>query len=1129
MRKKTLLKTILPLCIVAITALCISLSNVFATATAAEPTWSINSTPYSKELPRQSILQIPDNNKATLNGTDYSLDHVVTYPSGKTTTGDKVSLTELGEYKIKYSFSASEQTKEHTFKVVNTTESLFALSEDCDVVGGAKVPDYIVNGKTAPKDAIEAVSVAYNGKTQGVKVTANGENAVLRYDGVIDASKINLNTDLIDFMVTPAVYDEERGEGVLEFKDGAKIQIKFYDAVYTDINLTFNVASYNRQHAPVTVSANDNVSGVTLGNQFYNSSTGAGSTYCQSTFYGTYNPDGRNGGYWPNIIANDVLPSSGAHRPTTSSCHLRYDATTNAAYSYPNAVLYISEASGYPKATWDKDVRGNGSPFMKYVPYGYFFSDGNWDFDDYYEYGRGDEFYGFPSGMIKMEIRFPGLARNSANFMIFNIGGQDLATWDEASYETKISVDTAGADENNLPEVIAGKNSFYPVYNAYAYNYVQGVLPTPSVRVYFDKKTEDNLLPIVNGVFPVTKTGKYYIEYTATPEPTIGDPVSKTLEVVAVDYRDYDVSYDINNLIPTTAYVGDKINLYKGQLNFTLNGANVNAEKSPFFNLVTEVYFNGRTIAITKDTIDYFIANDTGLYTIVYSSVDYAGQKTYLTKREIVVSKNTNVAFGDIILPKALVGGTKYEFPIPSAYLATESGKINASVVVKVNGVDVTKTAYTVPTDLSEITVRYEATAGGITTPKEFILDVINNGDKFKMNDGAKDFVPYLTNYLTFNDSAYNYAGFSKEAVPFVANNPSDSQNVEFINAINLNFYRLMFKLDGTNPTGSMFRVVMTDALNPAQSVTLGFIQRPEVKEEVDGKVVTKEAAKLEFYNVLDNGELVYLGKVDGDFTPTGFNLIVDAKGNVYNGASSVCKIAKYTSGFDFVGFDSGYVYTSFGIKGTGTCKFEVSNIAGQTFNLTLDDDYGKPVVYFDDELPGYKETDVGDSYVIKFPTAYDVLNAIESISVTIKYPDNSKKTLNSNQDGFKLEFTNYGRYEITFRARDYANKFIDVKKVVVVKDMSPPTITINGDIPAKIAVGTIFSLPSATATDKIGSNIEVTIFYMYNGRMRSLFSDNEQYTNPIYFEAKGIYTIYYYAVGENGNRSIKTVIVEAE
>lgn len=1112
MRKKTLFRTILPLCIVALTALCISLSTVFATATATEPEWSINTTAYSKVLPRQSVLAIPDGNKATINGTDYSLKNTVTYPSGKTTTSDKVSLTELGEYEITYSFTDGTDTYERTdkFSVENTTESLFALSENCEVVSNAEVPDYIVNGKLSPLDS---ASVAYNGKTKGIKVTANGENAVLRYDGVIDASKIDVHTDLIDFKVTPEVFDEERGEGVLEFKDGARIQIRFYDAVYTDINLTFNVGCYDRKNAPVTVTANDNVSGVTLGNRFYNTTSGAGSVYCQSSFYGTYNPDGNNGGYWSAIIANDILPTSGAHRPTTSSCHLRYDATTNAAYSYPNEVIYISKAGGYAQETFDKDVRGHGSPWMRYVPNGYFMSDGNWDFDDYYDYNRGDEFYGFPSGMIKMEIRFPGLARNEGNFMIFNIGGQDLATWEEESYETKIFVETNGADEENLPEVIAGKNSFYPVYDAYGYNYVQGVLPTPSVKVYFDKKTDDNLLPIVNGVFPVTKTGKYYIEYTATPEPTIGDPVKKTLEVVAVDYRDYDISYAINNLIPTTAFVGDKINLFEGVLNFTSGGVNVNAEKSPFYNVITEVYFGGKTISVTDDTIDYFIANNSGTYTIEYSSVDYAGEKAFLARRDIVVSKNTNVTYENIILPKALVGGTEYKFPIPNAYLSTENGRVPATVTVKVGAEDVTNMPYTVPTDVNQITLTYSATAQGITTEKQYNIPIINNGDKYAMDNGIEeDFVPYLTNFLSLPIS-YSYRGYSEDEFPFRAINPSKTQKVEFINAINMRYYRLMFKLRDISAS-SMFEVALTDALNPAQKVVLGFKQ--------------ETSKQIEVYNLLENGESIYLGKVDGDFTTTDFNLMVNADGTINNGNVYVTKFTKYESGFDFVGFDSGFVYTSFGYTGGLINEFDITNIAGQSFNLSLEGDYGKPVIYFDDELPAYKETDVGDSCVVTLPHAYDVLNGISDIKATIKYPNGSSKTINKANDGFVLEYTAYGRYEIIFRATDYAYNFITLSKVIIVKDMTPPEITINGEIPAKIAVGTIFSLPSATATDKVGSKVNVTIFYDYKGRVRSLFADNDQYTNPIYFESAGLYRIHYYAVGENGNRSIKTIIVEA-
>ena len=132
MRKKTLLQTILPLCVVALTALCISFSTVFATAMASEPSWSINTTAYNKVLARQSVLAIPEGNKATLNGTDYSLKTTVTYPSEKTSTGNQIVLSELGDYTITYSFTDGATTYERVdeFSVINASESLFSSSEN---------------------------------------------------------------------------------------------------------------------------------------------------------------------------------------------------------------------------------------------------------------------------------------------------------------------------------------------------------------------------------------------------------------------------------------------------------------------------------------------------------------------------------------------------------------------------------------------------------------------------------------------------------------------------------------------------------------------------------------------------------------------------------------------------------------------------------------------------------------------------------------------------------------------------------------------------------------------------------------------------------------------------------------
>jgi hypothetical protein len=1124
MRKKTLLQTILPLCIVALTALCISFSTVFTKAFASEPEWTINTTAYNNVLPRNSVLQIPEGNKATLNGTDYSLSTTVTFPSEKTSTGDKVVLSEVGGYTIKYSFTDGVNSYEetHDFSVQNTTDSFFAKSEGVEITTNAEIPDYIKNGELAPSDVFTETREAYNGSTKGVKVKVHGETAVLRYEGVIDASKLNLNDDLIELHVTPEVYDEVKKEGVLEFSDGAGIQIRFYDAVYNDINLTFLANSYSRIASGVSVKANESISDKGFGYVNYNEQTARGSSYANSSFYGTYNPDEREGGYWPLVVSPNgaVTPTSSAYRPTTSSLRLRYDSERNAAYSYPSELIYISKDGGYDENMYkDTPLRDNGIIWNKYVDKGIFEGDGLWDFDDYVDHKRGDEFYGFPSGMVKMEITFPNLGKNTANFMIFKIGGQSLADWEEESYETKIYVDTEGADENNLPEVIAGKNSFYPIFNAYGYNYVEGVLADPSVKVYFDKKAEENLLPIVNNTFPVTKTGKYYIEYTVNPDPTVGEPVKKRLEIVAREFYDYDVSFRVNNLISNSAFVGDRINLHEGILDFTLDGANVSAEKSPFFNVATEVFYNNKLVKVTDDVIDYFIAEKAGTYTVNYSSIDYAGEKTYLAKREVVVSENNGITFGNIVLPKALVNGAKYEFPVPTATLNTANGVTPANVKVSVGGVDYTYKKFDVPAS-GEVTVKYTATCGSVTASKEYTLNIINNGKDYEMNVGSVDYpeydVPFLTNYLILPNS-YSYQGYSATNVPMKTTSVASNEKVEFINAIDVKYFRIMFMGDVENDPEAMFEVVVTDAVNPNQKVVLGFKQ--------------VSASRIEIYNVLDNGELVYLTFVNANFNESTFNLIMkDSSGDIYQGASKIATVKKYASGFNFFGFDSGYVYLSFGYA-SGSNNFVFSNIAGQAFNLGVARDLVKPSFYFDNELSSYSEKDVDDSIIIELPYVYDVLSPIKENVATIKYPDGSTKIIDKTNDGYELKFgeKGYGDYTITFTVTDYADRRAEAEKRIVVKDFKPPIITINGEIPSLVKVGTIFSLPSATAIDMAGSEAEVSICYVFKGRVRNLFADNDQFTNPIYFEEAGIYRIHYTAVGVGGNRSIKTIVVEAK
>lgn len=1074
MKKKTLMQSVLPLLAIAVTALCISFSALFVKAN-AEPVFSIDSSVYASVLPRNSVLTYSEENKATLNGTDYELSVLTTYPSGKTNTSENVVLNELGDYTVKYFFNDGnhEYSIEDTFSVDNTVESLFSSSEMCEITGNVKVPDYMLN-------ADEGYS-GYWGSEVGVKFKVNSEDAIIRYDGIIDMTKMSYEQEFIEMMVTPEVYDEAKGTGVLEFAN-TKMVIRLRDALNPEIGLEYVVNHYTGRHAWLavrTIGGNYN-----HGYRFWYNKNKDGHCYLQSPFTGYTKDQARI------YVTHTTQPTGGAYRHEAASSRFYYDMNRNASYALPLETNWVGDEA------YEKDIestlRAEGS-WGQYVCRGWNFTadyerggEGVWQWDD----PRGDKFSGFPSGAATLEITFNGLGKGSGNLMIFSIGGQKLENWEADSYETKIYVDTGAEEGEELPNVIASPNSVYPVFDAIGYNAIEGVLATPSVKVYYNEI--GNEIPVKNGTFPTKKSGKYYIEYTVYPNEKYGVATSKTIVVEAKDLYDFNINYSVNPMIKTSALVGDKINLYEGI--FTMPES-----QKKFFNISTDVFYNGKVVSQYKgDLTNYFIADKTGEYYINYSYTDFGGAKSLIATCKVTVTEKEGPVISNLILPEALIKGAKYEFPIPTV-------SDDATISVKVGNTDYTAKEFTVPNE--DFTVTYTATAGGKTTTETRTIKVLDS-KRFEVKNGTKDVYPFLADYFDV-PSEYKLQNYSVQALPF--NTTTSNELISFVNAIDLRFFKVNFFLDANRNNYNAFNIVITDAVNPLQKVVLKFVPN---------------GAKLDIYN-----NDVLLATADGRYNTNAeqFSLVMnDGLGGIYNGNEKLANIKEFANGYVFSGFESGMVFVDFGFEGvSGTSTINISNIGGQAFNCSLDRDRGDPNVYFNNELPNYKIMEITDSIVIELPKAYDVISAIKEIKAIITLPSKQEIIVDESQDGLVFNFADYGygEYIVEFEVTDYAGRTNDsVFKKLVVKDLSEPTIVLEDDIAPYVSVGEVIELPKASAYDIVGSNINVHIYCTYNLNYVKLGANN-----TLTFDKAGTYKIYYFAVGENGNSSLMEIVVEAK
>lgn len=1071
MKKKTLLQSVIPLIVLAVTAFFISFSFILVNAT-AQPTFNVNGTAYSGILPKNYLLTYAEENKATLNGTDYELSTLTTYPSGKTSKGTSVLLSELGDYSVKYYFNDgnAEYFVEENFSVDNTIESLFSNSENCEITGDASVPDYILN-------ANEGLS-GYWGSQKGVNFKVNSQDAVIRFDGVISVDDIDCETDFIEMLIAPKEYDEQNGHGVLEFAN-TKIIVKLIDAVNQDVGIEYVMQSSNEYTISTFVRTLNGKE--QLGYKNWLDSYGYGDSYIHSSYYGYYKNAHRV------EVTHSTQPSEQAYKHEASSIKLFYDSNKNASYGLPSFTDYIGDEQ-YEITDFSTDPA-----FQKYVSAGWLKAynkvdkggEGIWDWDD----TRSTNFKGFPSGAVKLEISFEGLGKGSGNLMIFSVGGKKLTDWNKTTYQTKISVDTGFSSEDELPSIIASPNATYPVFDAIGYNFIEGLLKKPSVKVYYEDSS--NQLPIRNNSFPVTKAGAYYIEYKVYPNAKYGSVTTKTIVINAKNVYDFIIDYTINPLTKNTVLLGDKVNLYEGEFV-------IPESQAKFFTFHTNVYLNGKPVKVEQGKFcDYFIAENTGDYYINYSYTDYAGDQ-YIIKIVKVTSQNPDEpVFDDLILPKALIQGSKYEFPMPTV-------TNNASISVKVGSVDYTKKEFVVPSE--DFVVTYTATANGLSSTISKTIKVLENKRYLVVNNN-KNVNPFQADYF-IAPNGYSLESYSSNSLPFYTE--TSNELVSFINVIDLNFFKFNFYFSQINTNNSGLKIVLTDSVNELQKVVLKFV---------------KEGETIKLYN-----NEILLATINGSFNVNSEQFALNMKdefGDLYNATEKIATIKEFANGLAFSGFESGKVFLEFGFEGvTGASTINITNLAGQPMNCSHDRDRGDPNLFFKNDLPSYKVCGLDDEVVIILPKAYDVLSVIKENKATITMPNGTEITLDEDNDTFVLDFDKYGygEYLVEYYASDYSDRVNDsLFNKFVVKDFSEPVITLSNELPKYVSVGDTLKLPSATANDLIGSYVTVTVSCMYNHSFVKLGANN-----TINFTKAGKYIIYYYAVGESGNVSFLEFTVEA-
>src|SRR5690625_310753 len=123
------------------------------------------------------------------------------------------------------------------------------------------------------------------------------------------------------------------------------------------------------------------------------------------------------------------------------------------------------------------------------------------------------------------------------------------------------------------------------------------------------------------------------------------------------------------------------------------------------------------------------------------------------------------------------------------------------------------------------------------------------------------------------------------------------------------------------------------------------------------------------------------------------------------------------------------------------------------------------------------------------------------------KVRDNLAQDLEVEVTG-KVDHLQVGSYDITYSVTDHAGNETIVTRTVNVNDKEQPVITLNGDNPLTLEIGTDYKEPGATAEDNVDGNI----------------TDKITITGEVDTNKPGTYYLYYNVSDDSGNEAFEVV-----
>ena len=732
-------------------------------------------------------------------------------------------------------------------------------------------------------------------------------------------------------------------------------------------------------------------------------------------------------------------------------------------------------------------------------------------------------FAGFTTGEVFVSISCKNYNTSIAQLAIgeiFGVSGENLKGGTEFNageyLDDTAPIISVDASLTDLSGVYAVKGEEVSVFEAVAFdiNLIGGV----NTNVYYNYGTvaQTNVM-LQNGTFKPNKIGCYTIEYSAVD--SFGNRAIETVYVNVIDNVDGElISKGIEFCWTQESLAGKTFEAGKEAVLPSYSIEGINQDHSIEIIAISEY---GNEIKVDVNT-NSFIPSDVGEYKIIYHYWDNVYEYEEEYEVSVVASDAVNFLMQPVI-PKYFIKNMEYSLEPYFAYEYKASGlptQVATTVEIKF---DNDETYTSVNPELVKITgsetvqIRYVALGNYYETEKLPIIDVNFALDNKGKPVGGLDAYKYFQGDFTVNDKG-----------AYVSNQFTGNNTLEFINPISASTFVLETSTYDAVKYTEM-RVILTDYYDEGNEIVI-LLQSENITS----------SRRLD---VSINGGAAY--SLTGNFADS-----KETKRFSYNANSKTFVISANKQGDVAIEyklpFKTDLCFLKVELVNISTQaggdeserSIKISKVCNQMITAS-GKDTAKPIPIADSSNAGYK--DLNDLVKIYPATIADAFSTVtkNNIKVTVTSPTGGYAIatdgtrLNGAQNDaakiYELKLSEYGTYRVTYEATDSSGQKGTYSYSMTIVSNFAPTVTIEGGANeytlTKAKVNKEYTVKDIEYSDDITPKENITVAYYIVNENFACVSNKPTFT----FYVKGIYTVYYYVIDEDGNSTIVSYKVKVE